>query len=145
MRPEAFTDEAPGDVEIFDGVFSFIPDPLPPDLESTHELGRLHGDAIYAIGRLADLDVWIDTPEIILSPLIHREATESSNIETSTRVTLSDLYRREAGETPGRTTMSGRTSRRRVATSPQSRRALTGYGAGRTSTRTYSVTFTNSC
>lgn len=103
MQPESFTDAAPGDVEMVDGIFSFIPDPLPPDLESTHELVRLHGEAMYAIGRLADLDVWIDTPEIILSPLIHREATESSNIETTTRITLSDLYRREAGETPGRT------------------------------------------
>ena len=102
MRPERFTDAAPGDIEMVDGIFSFIPDPLPPGLEPTHDLVRLHGESMYAIGRLADLDVWIDTPEIILSPLIHREATDSSNIETTTRITLSDLYRREAGETPGR-------------------------------------------
>lgn len=103
MRPEDFTDAAPGDVEMVDGIFSFIPDPLPPDLEPAHEIVRLHGEAMYAVGRLADLDVWIDTPEIILSPLIHREATDSSNIETTTRLTLSDLYRREAGEKPGET------------------------------------------
>lgn len=103
MRPEDFTDDSPGDVELVDGVFSFIPEPLPPELEPSHELVRLHGEAMYEVGRLADLDVWIDTPEIILSPLIHREATESSNIETTTRITLSDLYRREAGESPGRT------------------------------------------
>lgn len=103
MRPEEFTDEAPGDVEMVDGIFSFIPDPLPPRLDASHDLVELHGDATYALGRLADLEVWLDTPEIILSPLIHREATDSSNIETTTRITLSDLYRREAGEAPGRT------------------------------------------
>ena len=103
MRPEDFTADAPGDVEMVDGIFSFSPDPLPPDIEPSHELVTLHGDAMYAMGRLADLEVWLDTPEIILSPLVHREATDSSNIETTTRVTLSDLYRREAGETPGGT------------------------------------------
>lgn len=103
MRPADFGDDAPGDVESVDGIFSFRPDPLPPELESTHDLVTLHGNAMYALGRLADLEGWLDTPEIILSPLVHREATESSNIETTTRVTLSDLYRREAGEVPGRT------------------------------------------
>lgn len=103
MRPEDFPADPPGGVEMVDGIFAFSPDPLPPDIEPTHPLMTVHGDAMYAIGRLADLEVWLDTPEIILSPLIHREATESSNIETETRVTLSDLYRREAGETPGET------------------------------------------
>lgn len=103
MRPEEFTEGSPGEVEMVDGVFSFRPDPLPPDLEPSHDVAALHGDAMYAIGRLANLEVWLDSPEIVLSPLIHREATESSNIETTTRVTLSDLYRREAGETPGGT------------------------------------------
>lgn len=84
-----------------DGVFSYSPDPLPPEPAPSHELARKHGDAMYALGRLADLEVWLDTPEIILSPLVHREATESSNIETTTGVTLSDLYEREAGGTPG--------------------------------------------
>jgi len=103
MKPEDFATNAPGDVEQVGGTFSFRPDPLPPSLEPSHDRAALHGDAMYAIGRLADLDVWLDSPEIVLSPLIHREATESSNIETTTRVTLSDLYRREAGGSPGGT------------------------------------------
>lgn len=101
MRPEDFTDESPGEVEMVEGIFAYRPDPLPPDIDPSHEITTVHGEAMYALGRLADLEVWLDTPEIILSPMIHREATESSNIETTTRVTLSDLYRREAGGSPG--------------------------------------------
>ncbi|MFC3959496.1 Fic family protein [Halovivax cerinus] len=103
MRPEDFADEPPGDVEMIDGIFAFSPDPLPPELEPTHDLGTEIGDAMYALGQLSDLDTWLDSPEVILSPLVHREAVDSSNIETTTRLTLSDLYRREAGEEPGRT------------------------------------------
>ena len=103
MRPENFAENPPGEVEMVDGVFAFSPDPLPPDLESTHDLLTVNGDAMYAVGQLSDLDRWLDSPEVILSPLIHREAVDSSNIETTTRLTLSDIYRREAGEEPGQT------------------------------------------
>jgi Fic family protein len=103
MRPEDFGEEPPGEVEMVDGVFAFSPDPLPPDLEATHGLLEGNGDAMYAVGQLSDLDTWLDSPGVILSPLIHREAVDSSNIETTTRLTLSDIYRREAGEEPGRT------------------------------------------
>lgn len=103
MRPEKFADNPPGEVEMVDGVFAFSPDPLPPDLDATHDLLTDNGDAMYAVGQLSDLDRWLDSPEVVLSPLIHREAVDSSNIETTTRLTLSDIYRREAGEEPGHT------------------------------------------
>lgn len=103
MRPEDFADDPPGDVEMVDGIFAFSPDPLPPTLEPTHDLGTEIGEAMYALGQLSDLETWLDSSEVILSPLVHREAVDSSNIETTTRLTLSDLYRREAGEEPGRT------------------------------------------
>lgn len=86
-----------------DGVFAFTPDPLSPDVEPTHELSKLCGEGMYAVGRLSDLERWLDTPEVVLSPMIHREAVDSSNIETRTRLTLSDIYRREAGGRPGTT------------------------------------------
>lgn len=103
MRPVDFSDNPPGEVEMIDGVFAFSPDPLPPDLEATHDLISDNGDGMYALGQLSDLERWLDSPEVILSPLIHREAVDSSNIETTTRLTLSDIYRREAGESPGDT------------------------------------------
>lgn len=55
------------------------------------------------MGQFSDLDTWLDSPEVILSPLTHREAVDSSNIETTTRLTRSDIYRREAGEDLGQT------------------------------------------
>ena len=103
MKPEEFVENAPGEIEMVDGIFTFSPDPLPPDLEATHDLLEGNGEAMYAVGQLSDLDRWLDSPEVVLSPLIHREAVDSSNIETTTRLTLSDIYRREAGEEPGRT------------------------------------------
>ena len=100
MRPEDFTEDAPGEIEMVDGVFTFSPNPLPPEFDVTHDLLTDTGNAMYAVGQLSDLDTWLDSPNVILSPLIHREAVDSSNIETTTRLTLSDLYRREAGEDP---------------------------------------------
>lgn len=104
MRPEDFShDESPGDVTNVNGVFAFSPDPLPPDVEPTHELVEANGEATYAIGQLTHFDELLDSSEVVLSPLIHREAADSSNIETVSRVTLSDIYRNEAGESPGGT------------------------------------------
>jgi len=103
MRPNDFAENSPGEVEMVDGIFAFSPDPLPPELDATHDLLTENGDAMYAVGQLSDLDTWLDSSEVILSPLIHREAVDSSNIETTTRLTLSDIYRREAGEEPGQT------------------------------------------
>jgi Fic family protein len=101
MRPEDFGEASPGDIEMVDGVFSFTPYPLPPTIDSTHELVEKNGAAMYALGQLSDLETWLDAPETVLSPLVHREAADSSNIETISQITLSDLYRREAGETVG--------------------------------------------
>lgn len=103
MKPEDFTKNPPGEVEMVDGIFTFSPDPLPPDIDATHDLVDENGDAMYAVGQLSDLDTWLDSPQVVLSPLIHREAVDSSNIETTTRLTLSDIYRRETGDEPGRT------------------------------------------
>jgi Fic family protein len=86
-----------------DGIFTYSPDPLPPDLDPSHDLVTQNGEAMYALGQLSDLETWLDSPEVILSPLVHREAADSSSIETISRVTLSDLYRREAGEDVGTT------------------------------------------
>lgn len=103
MDPDSFTNDAPGEVEMVDGVFAYSPDPLPPDLSATHEYVELNGEGMHAIGQLSVLESWLDSPEIVLSPLIHREAADSTNIETITRVTLSDLYRRESGVDLGET------------------------------------------
>lgn len=105
MDPTDFDTDPPGEVKMVDGRYAFVPEFLPPDseLESSHLLVRETGEAMYAIGQLSDLDTWLDSPQVVLSPLIHREAVDSSNIETTTRLTLSDIYRSKAGEAPGDT------------------------------------------
>lgn len=101
MEPDAFTEDSPGEPELVDGTWTYNPDPLPPDIEADHELTRLHSDAVFGLGKLNNLEAWLDDPQIVLSPLIHKEAAGSSDIETISRVTVEDIYRQEAGESPG--------------------------------------------
>lgn len=103
MDPDDFPSEAPGEVEMEDGIWTYVPEPLPPDVPSGHTLLDKHSEAMYSIGQLNNLEAWFDNPEIIISPMIHREAADSSDIETITRVTLTDIYRQEAGDDLGET------------------------------------------
>lgn len=103
MDPNDLTSDAPGDLVQEDGIWTYVPDPLPPDIRADHELITLHSEAMYEIGRLDAVEEWFDNPDILRSPMIHREAAESSDIETITRVTLTDIYRQEAGEEVGGT------------------------------------------
>lgn len=98
MEPDQFDiDASPGELVNADGRLGFDPDPLPPDIEATHDLVDANGRAMYALGQLSDLERTIDSPGIILSPFVHREAASSSQVE-GTRVTLSDIYQHELGE-----------------------------------------------
>ena len=103
MESDDLTPEAPGELVQEDGIWTYVPEPLPPDIQPDHELITQHSDAMFEIGRLNYVEAWFDNPELIISPMIHREAAESSDIETITRVTLTDIYRQEAGDTVGRT------------------------------------------
>lgn len=102
MNPDDISTESHGEVEMANGIWTYSPDPLPPDLQSDHELSSLHSDAIFSLGQLNNLEAWLENPQIVLSPLIHREAADSSDMETIARVTIEDIYREEAGESPGR-------------------------------------------
>lgn len=101
MRPDDLSEHAPGRAVLEHGIWTYDPDPLPPRIEPDHDLVRHHGDATYALGRLIQLDDWFDTPGVIIGPMIHREAAESSDLETITPVTIRDLYKEEAGESVG--------------------------------------------
>ena len=67
MRREEFVENLPGEVEMVDG--------SSPSAR-IHDLRTENGDAMYAVGQLSDLDRWLDSPEVVLSPLIHREAVD---------------------------------------------------------------------
>lgn len=98
MNPDQFDmDSSPGELVNAEGRLGFDPEPLPSDLQATHDLIEKNGRAMYALGQLSDLERTIESPEIILSPFIHREAASSSQVE-GTRVTLSDIYRHDLDE-----------------------------------------------
>lgn len=100
MNPDDFRD-GPGTIDYHEGVPSYTPAALPPDIALSEELLQANSDAMYALGQLSSLHRDVDNPAVVLSPFIHREAAMSSQIE-GTRVTLSDIYEHEVDVFPER-------------------------------------------
>ena len=85
MKPEDFSDNAPGRL-IRQGsepatYWAFVPNPLPPELVLDLELVRLLSEADRAVGELAGLGRNVTDPQLLMSPLMRREAVLSSAIE----------------------------------------------------------------
>jgi Fic family protein len=103
MKPEDFSDNAAGRVvQQGDGqsaYWAFVPSPLPPALDLDLELARLLSEADRAVGELAGLGRSLDKPQLLISPLMHREAVLSSRIE-GTQAGLAELYAYEADQQP---------------------------------------------
>ncbi len=76
--------------------WAFIPHPLPPRLTYTPELIRTLSRADRAVGELAGLGRALPNPQLLLGPLMHREAVLSSRIE-GTQADLPQLYAYAAG------------------------------------------------
>lgn len=72
------------------GYLAFVPPPLPPDLRLDENLVSALSTADRAVGELAGVGRTLAQPEILLAPIIRREAVLSSRIE-GTRASLSDL------------------------------------------------------
>lgn len=79
--------------------WSFIPNPLPPELAFDPELVRALSDADRSLGELAGLGRSMLNPHLLIRPFIHREAVLSSRIE-GTQADIADLYAYEAGQPP---------------------------------------------
>src|SRR3990172_12243093 len=79
--------------------WSFIPNPLPPELAYDPELIRALSDADRALGELAGLGRTMQNPHLLIRPFIRREAVSSSRIE-GTETDISALYAYEAGQLP---------------------------------------------
>ena len=96
MDPNAFQDSPAGKlIRSPRGYWTFLPNPLPPDLPWTTELVRALSLADRALGELAGLGRALPNPHLLIRPLMRREAVLSSRIE-GTRASLSDLYAYEA-------------------------------------------------
>src|SRR6266436_2340031 len=77
----------------------FIPEELPIKIE-WEPLIRLIGPANRALASFEGMLYGLPNPEVLLSPLTTQEAVLSSRIE-GTQATLGEVFKFEAGETPG--------------------------------------------
>jgi len=98
MRPDSFTKNAPGKVtQAPKGYWTYLPDPLPPQLSWIGDLVATLSQASLALGELAGLGRTLLNPHLLIRPFMHQEAVVSSRIE-GTQASLSDLFRYEAGQ-----------------------------------------------
>jgi len=97
MQPDDFVEgKTPGRVLRHpNGYWTFIPDPLPPEIAWSIGLATVLSKADRALGELAGLASMLPDPNLLIQPLIRREAVLSSRIE-GTRASLDDLYAFEA-------------------------------------------------
>ena len=70
--------------------WAFVPHPLPPTLEPDKPLWSALAEAMLSVGRLDGLARDLPNPQLLLRPLIRREAEVSSRIE-GTRANLQEL------------------------------------------------------
>ena len=78
------------------GYNSFIPNPLPPEIEWDSSLANALSRADYILGMLAQEGARLPDPHLFIRPFIAREAILSSRIE-GTEATLAELLEQEAG------------------------------------------------
>ena len=74
----------------------YKPDDLPADLTLSDETIQLVERAMHALGRLDGFRGQVQEADIILRPLIYKEAEQSSQVE-GTQVTTTDIYRVTTG------------------------------------------------
>jgi Fic family protein len=99
MKPEDYRESMAGRLaqqgEGALAYWAFVPNPLPPRLELDLELVRLLSEADRALGELAGLGRALENPQLLIRPLMHREAVLSSAIE-GTQTDINGLYAFEA-------------------------------------------------
>lgn len=85
-------------VRTADGYSAFVPSPLPPRIEIDWNLSRILSDADRAIGALSGSGHMLPDPQLLIQPLVRREAVLSSRIE-GTQASLTDLVAYESAGT----------------------------------------------
>ena len=100
MRIEEFTESAPGKlVKNLDGNWTFVPNPLPPTINSSVEILGSLSEASLSLGRLAEAGRGLPNPHLLIGPLQRREAIISSRIE-GTIATAQELLLFEVDPVP---------------------------------------------
>lgn len=83
------------------GFPSFIPAPVPRELELASETVYLLSEADTALGRLAGAGRQLPNPHVLVEPYVAREALASSRIE-GTQASLSEVFEAAASGEPSR-------------------------------------------
>ncbi len=86
-------------VPIGDGQRAYVPDPLPRKLDLSLRLVNRLDRASRAVATLSGVGETIPNPNLLIRPLVRREAVLSSRIE-GTQASLSDVFRYEASGRP---------------------------------------------
>jgi Fic family protein len=98
VRPEQFSSDSPGQlVRIPDG-WAFLPNRLPPELPLNRELLVAADAARGAISELVGLAKHVANADLIMRPLVRREAVLSSRIE-GTQTEIREVLAQEAAPT----------------------------------------------
>ena len=86
-------------IRLPNGVWAFVPPPLPPRIDTGSELAVLNGRAERALGNLGGIGFRLPDPYLLIGPFARREAVLSSRIE-GTVASLTDLVAFEAAARP---------------------------------------------
>ena len=98
MNPQEFSSTAPGRlIHTQSGYWTFVPAPLPPQIDWSAELIGLLSEADRELARLAQIGKTFPNPHIMVKPFVRREAVLSSRIE-GTRTSLRELYQYEVAQ-----------------------------------------------
>ncbi len=82
MDPSDFTDGAPGElVKTVEGLWAFVPDPLPPRFDIGPATVKKLSAADLALGELKGISQTLPNAHLLIAPFLRREAILSSRIE----------------------------------------------------------------
>ena len=82
MDPSQFTTDSPGElVKTVEGVWAFVPDPLPPRFDIGLATVNKLSSADLALGELKGLGQMLPNAQLSINPFLRREAVLSSRIE----------------------------------------------------------------
>lgn len=112
MNPDDFKNPSAGKVMRHStGYYAFIPAALPPALAFDSDLVLMLSRADASLSELSGLGRVLPNPHLLISPLIRREAVQSSRIE-GTQASLSDILLDEA--TPAQSAQGNADDKREV-------------------------------
>lgn len=97
VKPSEFTEAAPGKLVTIENGWAFVPDRLGPKPPMTWDLAALLDAASRRLGELVGQARLINNEQLVMGPLLTREAVESNRIEGTHTLIEEVLLQRSAG------------------------------------------------